>query len=119
MDKDKIVVNTYLHQRETIPSIHAIWYIELLLFRYLTTFQFVVTHCPAASSSPFTSSSALNLIEPECNPDILPFPFTLSQEGLEVSTDLRVEQSFEDLEDLFEPDEKFSFDAVIQLQETD
>ncbi|XP_044498348.1 uncharacterized protein LOC123220297 isoform X4 [Mangifera indica] len=40
-------------------------------------------------------------------------------EGLKVSTDLRVEQSFEDLEDMFEPDEKFSFDAVIQLQETD
>jgi hypothetical protein len=31
---------------------------------------------------------------------------------------LRVEQSFEDLEDAFEPDEKFSFDAVIQLQQT-
>ncbi|KAJ4723661.1 trigger factor-like [Melia azedarach] len=43
----------------------------------------------------------------------------VEQEGLKVSKDLRVEQSFEDLEELFEPDEKFSFDAVIQLQETD
>ncbi|XP_044498346.1 trigger factor-like isoform X3 [Mangifera indica] len=43
----------------------------------------------------------------------------VEKEGLKVSTDLRVEQSFEDLEDMFEPDEKFSFDAVIQLQETD
>ncbi|KAJ0034103.1 hypothetical protein Pint_26063 [Pistacia integerrima] len=43
----------------------------------------------------------------------------VEKEGLNVSTDLRVEQSFEDLEDLFEPDEKFSFDAVIQLQKTD
>ncbi|XP_031258215.1 uncharacterized protein LOC116116254 isoform X2 [Pistacia vera] len=43
----------------------------------------------------------------------------VEKEGLNVSTDLRVEQSFEDLEDLFEPDAKFSFDAVIQLQETD
>lgn len=41
------------------------------------------------------------------------------QEDLKVSKDLRVEQSFEDLEKLFEPDEKFSFDAVIKLQETD
>lgn len=40
------------------------------------------------------------------------------QEDLKVSKDLRVEQSFEDLEELFEPDEKFSFDAVIKLQET-
>ena len=44
--------------------------------------------------------------------------FSLLQEGLKVSKDLRVEQSFEDLEDAFEPDEKFSFDAVIQLQQT-
>ncbi|KAG6751208.1 hypothetical protein POTOM_045727 [Populus tomentosa] len=43
---------------------------------------------------------------------------SLLQEGLKVSKDLRVEQSFEDLEDAFEPDEKFSFDAVIQLQQT-
>lgn len=71
------------------------------------------------SSSPFFTYFALNQIEPECNPDNLLNPFTLSQEGLKVSTDLRVEQSFEDLEDMFEPDEKFSFDAVIQLQETD
>lgn len=41
------------------------------------------------------------------------------QEDLKVSKDLRVEQSFEDLEELFEPDEKFSFHAVIKLQETD
>ncbi|GLT34926.1 hypothetical protein SLA2020_094140 [Shorea laevis] len=38
--------------------------------------------------------------------------------GLEVSRDIRVEQSYEDLEEMFEPDEKFSFDAVLQLQQT-
>lgn len=43
----------------------------------------------------------------------------VEKEDLKVSKDLRVEQSFEDLEELFEPDEKFSFDAVIKLQETD
>ncbi|KDO52406.1 hypothetical protein CISIN_1g028445mg [Citrus sinensis] len=43
----------------------------------------------------------------------------VEKEDLKVSKDLRVEQSFEDLEKLFEPDEKFSFDAVIKLQETD
>ncbi|KAH7572900.1 hypothetical protein JRO89_XS03G0031100 [Xanthoceras sorbifolium] len=43
----------------------------------------------------------------------------VEKEHLKVSTDLRVEQSFEELEDMFEPDEKFSFDAVIKLQETD
>uniref|UniRef100_A0A6N2M4U2 peptidylprolyl isomerase n=1 Tax=Salix viminalis TaxID=40686 RepID=A0A6N2M4U2_SALVM len=42
----------------------------------------------------------------------------VDKEGLKVIKDLRVEQSFEDLEDAFEPDEKFSFDAVIQLQQT-
>ncbi|KAL9431880.1 hypothetical protein AB3S75_026976 [Citrus x aurantiifolia] len=42
----------------------------------------------------------------------------VEKEDLKVSKDLRVEQSFEDLEELFEPDEKFSFDAVIKLQET-
>ncbi|GKV29226.1 hypothetical protein SLEP1_g38170 [Rubroshorea leprosula] len=36
--------------------------------------------------------------------------------GLEVSRDIRVEQSYEDLEEMFEPDEKLSFDAVLQLQ---
>ncbi|KAK9929303.1 hypothetical protein M0R45_026406 [Rubus argutus] len=36
--------------------------------------------------------------------------------GLEVGKDLRVEQSFEDLEASFEPGEKLSFDAVIHLQ---
>ncbi|KAE9593984.1 putative trigger factor [Lupinus albus] len=35
---------------------------------------------------------------------------------LVVSNDLRVEQSFEDLEASFEAGEKFSFDAVIQLE---
>ncbi|EOY04712.1 Transport, ribosome-binding, bacterial-like protein isoform 3 [Theobroma cacao] len=39
-------------------------------------------------------------------------------ESLAVGKDLRVEQSFEDLEEMFEPDEKFRFDAVIKLQET-
>lgn len=37
------------------------------------------------------------------------------QEGLKVRKDLRVEQSFEDLEVAFEPGEDFSFDAVIHL----
>ncbi|XP_042967297.1 trigger factor-like isoform X3 [Carya illinoinensis] len=41
----------------------------------------------------------------------------VEKEGLKVGKDLRVEQSFEDLEVTFEPGEKFSFDAVIQLQE--
>ncbi|EEF31800.1 conserved hypothetical protein [Ricinus communis] len=39
----------------------------------------------------------------------------VEKEGLKVSKDLRIEQSFEDLEETFEPDAKFSFDAVIQL----
>ncbi|KAK2642612.1 hypothetical protein Ddye_024375 [Dipteronia dyeriana] len=43
----------------------------------------------------------------------------VEKEDLKVSTDLRVEQSFEELENMFEPDEKFSFDAVIKLQVTD
>lgn len=42
----------------------------------------------------------------------------LLQEGLIVSKDLRVHQSFEDLEAMFEAGEKFRFEAVIQLQET-
>ncbi|XP_041001861.1 trigger factor-like isoform X1 [Juglans microcarpa x Juglans regia] len=41
----------------------------------------------------------------------------VEKEGLKVGKDLRVEQSFEDLEVTFEAGEKFSFDAVIQLQE--
>ncbi|XP_050204287.1 uncharacterized protein LOC126654466 [Mercurialis annua] len=40
----------------------------------------------------------------------------VEKERLKVGKDLRVEQSFEDLDDVFEPDEKFSFDAVIQIQ---
>ncbi|KAK3204301.1 hypothetical protein Dsin_018347 [Dipteronia sinensis] len=43
----------------------------------------------------------------------------VEKEDLKVSTDLRVEQSFEELENMFEPNEKFSFDAVIKLQVTD
>lgn len=43
--------------------------------------------------------------------------FKFLQEGLKVGKDLRVEQSFEDLETTFEAGETFSFDAVIQLQE--
>ncbi|XVF37603.1 hypothetical protein REPUB_Repub20aG0023900 [Reevesia pubescens] len=43
----------------------------------------------------------------------------VEKESLAVTKDLRVVQSFEDLEEMFEPDENFSFDAVIQLQETD
>ncbi|KAK6266299.1 hypothetical protein QUC31_017136 [Theobroma cacao] len=42
----------------------------------------------------------------------------IEKESLAVGKDLRVEQSFEDLEEMFEPDEKFRFDAVIKLQET-
>ncbi|KAK6279524.1 hypothetical protein POUND7_019791 [Theobroma cacao] len=42
----------------------------------------------------------------------------VEKESLAVGKDLRVEQSFEDLEEMFEPDEKFRFDAVIKLQET-
>ncbi|XWS35326.1 hypothetical protein CRYUN_Cryun21dG0116400 [Craigia yunnanensis] len=42
----------------------------------------------------------------------------VEKERLAVGKDLRVEQSFEDLEEIFEPDVKFSFDAIIQLQET-
>lgn len=38
------------------------------------------------------------------------------QESLKVSNDLRVEQSFEDLETAFEAGEKFSFDVVLKLQ---
>eukprot|EP00261_Vitis_vinifera_P034053 XP_019075296.1 PREDICTED: uncharacterized protein LOC100257831 isoform X2 [Vitis vinifera] len=41
----------------------------------------------------------------------------VEKEGIKVSKDLRVEQSFEDLEDAFEPGEEFRFDAVVQLQE--
>ncbi|WCJ41249.1 hypothetical protein M5689_022130 [Euphorbia peplus] len=40
----------------------------------------------------------------------------VEKEGLKVIKDLRVEQSFEDLEEQFEPDEKFSFDAIVRLQ---
>ncbi|KAK7322432.1 hypothetical protein VNO77_25811 [Canavalia gladiata] len=40
----------------------------------------------------------------------------VEKEGLIVSEDLKVEQSFEDLETTFEAGEKFSFDVVLQLQ---
>ncbi|KAK7271418.1 hypothetical protein RJT34_27299 [Clitoria ternatea] len=40
----------------------------------------------------------------------------VEKEGLVVSEDLRVEQSFEDLETTFEAGEKFSFDVVLQLK---
>ncbi|RVW34284.1 hypothetical protein CK203_092992 [Vitis vinifera] len=50
------------------------------------------------------------------NPDRV-FFVEMLQEGIKVSKDLRVEQSFEDLEDAFEPGEEFRFDAVVQLQE--
>ncbi|KAK7259829.1 hypothetical protein RIF29_25444 [Crotalaria pallida] len=40
----------------------------------------------------------------------------VEKEQLIVSNDLRVEQSFEDLEASFEAGEKFSFDAVVQLE---
>ncbi|XP_024019848.1 uncharacterized protein LOC21401109 [Morus notabilis] len=41
----------------------------------------------------------------------------VDKEGLKVSKDLRVEQSFEDLESTFEAGETFNFDAILQLQE--
>lgn len=41
------------------------------------------------------------------------------QNDLKVSKNLKVEQSYEDLEDTFEPDEMFSFDAKIQLIKPD
>ncbi|KAK9907807.1 hypothetical protein M0R45_000746 [Rubus argutus] len=40
----------------------------------------------------------------------------VEKEGLDVTKDLSVEQSFEDLEASFEPGEKFSFDVVVHLQ---
>ncbi|WJX36502.1 hypothetical protein P8452_24371 [Trifolium repens] len=40
----------------------------------------------------------------------------IEKESLKVSSDLRVKQSFEDLETTFEEGEKFSFDVVLQLQ---
>ncbi|RDX95008.1 tig, partial [Mucuna pruriens] len=40
----------------------------------------------------------------------------VEKEHLIVSKDLRVEQSFEDLETTFEEGEKFSFDVVLELQ---
>ncbi|GMI89943.1 hypothetical protein HRI_002663500 [Hibiscus trionum] len=42
----------------------------------------------------------------------------VEKENLSVGKDLRVEQSIEDLEEIFEPDEIFCFDAFIQLQQT-
>ncbi|KAK8548141.1 hypothetical protein V6N13_055040 [Hibiscus sabdariffa] len=42
----------------------------------------------------------------------------VEKENLSVGKDLRVEQSIEDLEEMFEPDEIFCFDAVILLQQT-
>ena len=54
----------------------------------------------------------------DSSPDSVFFVENL-QEGMKVSKDLKVEQSFEDLEDAFEPDEEFRFDAVVQLQEMD
>ncbi|KAE8076625.1 hypothetical protein FH972_015262 [Carpinus fangiana] len=41
----------------------------------------------------------------------------VEKEGLKAGKDLRVEQSFEDLEAKFEAGKKFSFDVVVQLQE--
>ncbi|XP_015967877.1 uncharacterized protein LOC107491536 isoform X1 [Arachis duranensis] len=40
----------------------------------------------------------------------------VEKERLMVSTNLRVEQSFEDLKSTFEEGQQFSFDAVVQLQ---
>lgn len=41
----------------------------------------------------------------------------VEKEGLKVSNDLRVEQSFEDLESTFEAGKTFNFNAILQLQE--
>uniref|UniRef100_A0A1J3CL20 peptidylprolyl isomerase n=1 Tax=Noccaea caerulescens TaxID=107243 RepID=A0A1J3CL20_NOCCA len=41
----------------------------------------------------------------------------VKQEDLKVGKELTVEQSYEDLEETFEPGETFSFDAIIKLQE--
>ncbi|KAJ0260004.1 GPI-anchored protein [Hirschfeldia incana] len=41
----------------------------------------------------------------------------VKQEDLKVGKELSVEQSYEDLEETFEPGESFSFDATIKLQE--
>lgn len=38
---------------------------------------------------------------------------------MKITEDLRVAQSFEELEATFEPGKEFSFDAIIQLKETD
>ncbi|KAK4285108.1 hypothetical protein QN277_001850 [Acacia crassicarpa] len=43
----------------------------------------------------------------------------VEKEHLKVGKDLRVEQSFEDLETSFDPGQKFSFDAVVQLLQQD
>ncbi|XP_022857975.1 uncharacterized protein LOC111378923 isoform X2 [Olea europaea var. sylvestris] len=39
----------------------------------------------------------------------------VDKEGLTVSKDLLVEQSFEDLEEIFEPGDEFRFDAIVQF----
>ncbi|XP_008790602.1 uncharacterized protein LOC103707759 isoform X1 [Phoenix dactylifera] len=41
----------------------------------------------------------------------------VEKEGLKVTKDLKVEQSFEELEATFQPGIDFSFDAILQLQE--
>jgi FKBP-type peptidyl-prolyl cis-trans isomerase (trigger factor) len=41
----------------------------------------------------------------------------VKQEDLKVGKELTVVQSYEDLEETFEPGESFSFDATIKLQE--
>nr|XP_010907697.1 uncharacterized protein LOC105034301 isoform X2 [Elaeis guineensis] len=42
----------------------------------------------------------------------------VEKEGLKVTKDLKVEQSLEELEAIFQPGKNFSFDAYLQLQET-
>lgn len=54
----------------------------------------------------------------EWPPNLILWSFNMLQESLSVGKDLRVEQSIEDLEEIFEPDEIFSFHAVIQLQQS-
>uniref|UniRef100_A0A0A0KEX9 Trigger factor ribosome-binding bacterial domain-containing protein n=1 Tax=Cucumis sativus TaxID=3659 RepID=A0A0A0KEX9_CUCSA len=42
----------------------------------------------------------------------------VEQEALKVRKDLRIDQSYEDLEDQSEPDGKFFFESIIQLKES-
>ncbi|XP_058094192.1 uncharacterized protein LOC131240138 [Magnolia sinica] len=43
----------------------------------------------------------------------------VANEGLEVTKDLKIEESYEELEAAFEPGKEFSFNAIVQLQKTE